>query len=295
MKVLITGASGFIGQRALKELKSRDIDVVALSSKKLDGIDTIESLDYAFNNNYLLNNGCEDVEVLLHIGAWTPKESKDANNVDKSLENITSTMALLKSNLPSLKKIVFASTLDVYIDTDKKINENTPTIPSTMYGWSKIYCENAIKNYCIENNVLFEILRIGHVYGEGEEVYKKVMPVMIKMALNNEDLNIYGNGKSLRTFIYIKDVANAIVNSLNLNESNIINIVGNEEISINSLANKIRELVNNDINIIHIKPNIKDRNICFDNKKLMTTLLDKLTPLDEGLNKEIAYMKGLNK
>ena len=57
-------------------------------------------------------------------------------------------------------------------------------------------------------------LRIGHVYGPGEEEYKKVIPITIKKILDNKPLQLWGDGSDLRSFIFIDDVVNSIVKSL---------------------------------------------------------------------------------
>lgn len=293
MKILLTGSTGFIGKRVLKELLDRNYEVIVLSGSESKETNVIPSLDYKFNDNYFLENGCEDVEIIIHVGAWIPKETKVADDIELSLSNITSTKALITSKLPKLRKIIFLSTIDVYANVGEAIDENTLTNPSTMYGWSKLYCEKMIQSFCKQKNLSYEILRIGHVYGEGEEVYKKVMPTMIKQALQGNDLTIYGDGEAIRTFIYIDDVAKTIVNSINYDKSEIINVVGNEEITINELAEVIKEECDNKINIFHIDNNIKNRNLCFNNKKLMNTLIDSLTPFNEGIKKEIEYMKDI--
>ena len=56
MKILITGASGFVGKKVLERLLPNN-DVIALSSQTLDGVTSIPSLNYRFDNNYLRNNG----------------------------------------------------------------------------------------------------------------------------------------------------------------------------------------------------------------------------------------------
>ena len=160
-----------------------------------------------------------------------------------------------------------------------------------MYGWSKLYCENLIQTFARQQGLEYVILRLGHVYGEGEEKYRKVMPVMIESAINGNDITIYGDGEELRTFIYIDDVAKAIVNSIRLTTSKIINIVGNEAVSINALAKMILRIADADVKVNHIDSDTMNRYLTFDNSKLMNTLLDGVTQLEEGLCKEIDYMK----
>lgn len=292
MKILITGASGFVGSHVLKKLLGQDVCALTSSeSFDIDVIKTIDSKGYSFDEEYLLNNGCEDTEVIFHIGAFTPKSSSDANCLASNISNITSTQALLQSKLPNLKRFVYISSLDVYGNIDAVIDENTPVCPATLYGWSKLFCEKMIKTHFNNKDVNFQILRLGHVYGEGEEKYKKVMPVMIKNALEGQDITIIGDGQALRTFIYIDDVADAIINSLKLKNSEIINIVGNEAVSIKTLAEMINSISGSGVLIKHTDSDLPNRNLCFNNQKLMSTLLNQLTSLENGLKREIDYMK----
>lgn len=297
MKILMTGATGFVGKYVLEGLTEKygRENIIILTGGKVDGYQTIAANGYVFDENYLVSNHCDDVNIVLHIGAFTPKSGNDANNIKQSDSNIIGTHNLLSAanKIKTLEKIVFISTIDVFADTDEPISEATHTIPQTMYGWSKIYCEKMVTSFCKQNALHFNILRLGHVYGEGEEKYRKVMPVMIKNAINQQNITIFGDGEAIRTFIYIKDVANAIINSLEYNSSEIINIVGNESVTINELANIIVNLSGNDISIDHIKSDVPNRDLCFDNRKLMGSLLKTLTPLRDGLNNEINYMKKL--
>ncbi|SDJ26064.1 UDP-glucose 4-epimerase [Lachnospiraceae bacterium G41] len=298
MSILITGTSGFVGKRVIEQMRIhyRSEDIITFSSSSIDGIKNIDSKNYEIDSDYLVNSGCEEVETLVHIGAFTPKSGSETNDINKSSSNIENTKRLLEalSQIKSLKRVVYLSTLDVYEPTDEIISEKTPVGPQTMYGWSKLYCEEMVKTFANQNNLLFCILRLGHVYGEGEEKYRKVMPVMIKSALKNEGISIYGDGEALRSFIYIEDVAKAVVNSLMLPSSDVINIVGNEATSINDLAEKIIALSGNDIKIEHIPSNGANRNYIFDNSKLLSTLLDSLTPLETGLKREMEYLKKLS-
>ena len=292
MKILITGASGFVGKKVLERLLPNN-DVIALSSQTLDGVTSIPSLNYSFDNNYLRNNGCEQTEVLLHVGAFIPKTTQDADDLELTTENILSTKRLLQSILPNLKKIVFISTSDVYQHCEGVLSENTPAIPSTMYGWSKLYCEQIIRKHCEAKGMDCIILRLGHVYGEGEEKYRKVMPIMVRNAINGENLNIYGDGEAIRSFIYINDVAQAITNALNLQGIKVINVVGDETTTINELADLIKSFSNKDITILHTETNQPNVNYIFDNSLLRKYLLPDLTPLNVGLKKEYQYMESL--
>ncbi len=293
MKILITGASGFVGSKVLDRLKLiyGTESIIALSSRSIEGVKTVDSHNYKFGRNYLEESGCGDVKVLIHIGAFIPKAAKDVDNMELTTENIENTQRLLQSRMEQLEKIIFISTVDVYARCQDALDETKLTVPSTLYGWSKLYCEEMVKKYCIEKKCSYEILRLGHVYGEGEEKYKKAMPSMINNAVMGKDLNIYGDGKAVRTFVYVDDVAKAIVNAINLYESETINVVGNETVTIEELAKMIQSFADRQINIIHTPADVSNVNYVFDNSKMRMHLIQSFTPLEAGLKREYDYMK----
>ena len=296
MKILLTGSGGFIGRYVLSKIKEKgnEYEITVLSDSRVhDGsVRYLSTLNYGFNDKYLIDNGC-NADVLIHMGAFTPKSSDEGNNIGASTSNIFNTNSLLNAvkECTNIKKIIFISTLDVYEETDEEISEVTKTIPQTMYGCSKLYCEQMIKNFAYQNNINFEILRLGHVYGPGEEKYRKVMPVMIQNAMAGKDITIFGDGEALRTFIYVEDVAEAIVKSISYEKSDIINVVGSNSISIKNLAQLIINKVDSNVKINYIRSCFRNRNIRFNNNKLMTSLLCSLTPLEKGIEKEIEYMQ----
>lgn len=294
MKILITGTSGFIGGKTLEILREqfKDDNIIALSSVEIEGVKTVLHNNYNFDENYLKENGCSDADVLIHIGAFIPKNSSDVNDVKKNNSNILNTQKLLFS-LDSLKKIVFISTVDVY-KASVVTTENTDILPISLYGWSKLYCEKMVEQYALSKNIIFQILRLGHVFGPGEEKYTKILPLTIKKVLNNELVEIWGDGEAIRTFIYINDVAKAIVNSIKLENSNIINIVGEEQITINQLVENIINISGKDIKIKHIPTSIPNRNLIFNNLRLKELLLSNLVTFHEGLAEEYKYMKEKN-
>ncbi len=294
MNILITGATGFVGSKVLQKIinKYSKDNVVALSSKKLN-IRTILHNNYDFDENYLFNNGCKDVDTIIHIGAFIPKTSSDANNMNNCTSNISSTLKLINSKLPKLKRFVFISTIDIYSEDSDLLSESSKVKPVSLYGWSKLYCEEMIKVFSEERKITYQILRLGHVFGEGEEKYQKILPLTIKKVINNEEIQIWGDGKAIRTFIYIDDVVKAIINSVNLQSSNIINIVGEEQITIKELINKVIKISDKNIKISHVETNIPNRNLIFDNSLMKKILLSEITKLDNGLEKEYHYMENL--
>jgi nucleoside-diphosphate-sugar epimerase len=217
--LLITGASGFIGKSILKYIEKHFCDkyhVVLLSSAKNDRFSTILPYSMPLHNNYtftkndFLDKGIKNIDIVLHMGAFTPKSSSEANDILKSNQNVCNTQHLLY-NLPNTpKKLIYLSTIDVYGKANEIINEETLTKPLTMYGWSKLYSEKMVEAWASSNNIVFQILRVGHIYGRGEEAYKKIIPETIRRIKNNENPRVFGLGEEKRAFLHVDDVCTYI-------------------------------------------------------------------------------------
>ena len=293
--ILLTGASGFIGTYLLAALinKYGADNIVAFTSKPIDNVQYIIHNGYSFSTDIFIKNRFENIETIIHAGAFIPKNSKESNRIEKCNSNITNTQKLLNCELPNLKNIIFLSTVDVY-GKEIPLHEKSIIDPASLYGSSKLYCEKMIEVWAKENKISYQILRIGHVYGPGEEKYQKLIPTIIRKILSDEPIELYGTGEDLRTFIYITDVVRAIINSINLHQKNeIINIVGNEVISVKRLIEIIIKLCNKNITIKQVTSDIPVRNLIFDDTKLITLLGPPKVSLKEGLEAEIEYFKHL--
>ena len=295
--ILITGASGFIGSHLLSsiiEIYGQE-KILALTSKATSKCKYLLHNDYFFDDDYFVNSGFDNIDTILHLGAFTPKSNVDANYIKGSNSNISSTTKLLNSNLPKLKKFIFFSTLDVYA-YDNPITEITLLSPSSLYGHSKVYCEQMITAWAVQKNICHQILRIGHVYGEGEEKYKKIIPITMQRLLSNTPLQMYGDGSEIRSFIYIQDVVNAVINVLKIkNYAGIINLVGDEKISIKELVNEIITISGMNSKIDLIEKTTPTRDLVFNNSKMRELLCIPEFGLKEGLVNEWNYMKNLGK
>jgi nucleoside-diphosphate-sugar epimerase len=294
--ILITGTSGFIGSVLLDQLiaKFGANNVLALTSTPIDKCNYLLHNDYVFESDFFIKSGYINIDTIIHAGAFTPKNGNQANESHKCTSNIINTETLIKANNPNLKRFIFLSTLDVYGICDV-LTEDSPVNPISLYGQSKVYCEKMIVSWAYQNNILPQILRIGHVYGPGEEKYQKAIPVMINKILNNESIQIFGSGEDIRSFIYIEDVIYAIIKSIELKSfDGPINIVSANQISIKNLAQVLIKNAESKTNIEFIETqNVNQRDFIFDNSKMKKYLLNKEVDLILGLKKEYDYMKNL--
>lgn len=294
--ILLTGASGFIGKHLLLALiKEHGKDnILALTSVPIEGCICVMHNGYQFDNDSLeLKRYSDLVDTIIHAGAFTPKNALQANNAEKCNENIYNTSKLLDLKFPNLKKFIYLSTLDVYGEDDV-ISEETALSPSFLYGYSKLYCEKLITYWAETNNIVSHILRVGHVYGPGEEAYQKLIPVTMKKLIQGEAIEVWGVGNDLRSFIYIDDVVVAIMNSLSLDtQIGPVNLVSKVSISIKNIVTEIIEVSKLNSEIKFIPTSSPSRSFVFDNSKMREYLLSHETSLAEGLSKEWHYLSSL--
>ena len=294
--ILLTGASGFIGKHLLATLTQEygKDSILALTSTPVEEAHFLLHNNYNFEADFFIKSGYgTQINTIIHAGAFTPKNSKQANDVVKCNRNIFTTDRILNADLPNLKKIIYLSTLDVYGPAEI-ISESSQVQPGSLYGESKLYVEKMITAWANANNKVHQILRVGHVYGPGEQAYQKIIPVTINKILQDQPLQIWGTGNEIRSFIYIKDVVHAIMNALKLDQNaGIINLVSRQKITIAALVDKLIALSGKNIIPEVVPADAPGRDFIFDNSKMKDLLISNETVLDEGLLQEWTYMKSL--
>jgi len=289
--ILVTGVSGFIGKHLLKELVREfgKSAVVALSSGPVKECPYLLHQQYQFDRTFFIKSGYASIETVIH--AFTPKNASQANDWNRCNSNIINTGNLLAADFPSLKKFIYLSTLDVYANDDV-ISEQSPVGPASLYGQSKLYCEKMITAWAEPRQIILQLLRVGHVYGPGEESYQKIIPTAFKKILTGQPLQVWGSGREIRSFIYIDDLVQAVIQSLNLAESaGPVNLVSRQKITIRNLLEKIIDITGKTVSIEAIPAQFPGRDYIFDNEKMRALLPLSETALDKGLREEWRYMQ----
>lgn len=293
MKMVITGVSGFIGGRLLTAAREvHGNDVTAFTSRPDERPHIVYKNPARFELGAAELARISETEMLIHAGAFTPKNGAEANEISGSNSNIEFTQGLLSLPWPNLKKVVFLSTIDVYANAVGPIDESTPTAPGSLYGLSKLYCERLVTLTAAERGFSSCILRIGHVYGPGEERYAKVLPRAIQNIVDGKDVELWGDGAELRSFIYIDDVVAAILKAVELETSpDVINVVGGNAISIRNLLETLISISSRDVRIVP-RPHVgRTRDFVFNTDRIKRHLLPEEYDLNSGLRDELAHVE----
>lgn len=283
MKITLTGSSGFIGKKILSSelLNTEGNEVFTLRYQK--GAER----PYSPTTQQL-----KETKVLVHCGASTPKNNIEANDLTSATSNVVSTSELLQLNWEKLEKIVYLSTLDVY-SHGGEISEETSPLPMTNYGWSKYISEAFIRSFCREKQITFTIIRLGNLYGPGEEAYQKVIPAFIRSALQGKDLVLSTNGEESRSFLYIDDAVNMITELVvgNLLEDSVINLIGEYPCTISVLAEHIISLTDTNARVIRSSNQKTGISHKFNIAKMKYFFPAPQIALRYGLEKEIQQFK----
>lgn len=241
-KVLITGASGFIGAHLWQNLAARGYQVVACVAANSSAQDhpvgqlhEIQLPDEKFSA--LLAK--EKPNFLVHCaGGASVAESFRNPEADfaNSVVVTESILAALKQYSPTTK-MIFLSSAAVYGNPKElPITTETPTNPISPYGQHKLLCEINCKKYHDHFGIPVTIARIFSVYGPG--LKKQILWDIYQKSLQSDTVILHGTGNETRDFIYITDLVNSIAKLLECSEfnANIINIASGKEIAIKDLA-----------------------------------------------------------
>lgn len=245
IKVLVTGAGGFIGTRVVQELWKRDCDVVYFDviEPKIAGIKRVNR--GTILDQYDLALAVRGCDYAIHLAALLGVQKTDNNRLECLHINIQGTLNVIEACVKErVKRMVFSSSSEVYGEQIQlPITEENPLNPKSVYAVSKIAGEQYLKAYSEMYGIEYNVVRFFNVYGEYQRD-EFVLPKFVHRVINNESPVIYGDGNQVRSFCYVEDAARGLVDAL-LHECHgeTFNIGNdNEPISMKDLAMRVIDL-----------------------------------------------------
>jgi len=276
-KILITGATGFIGGYLLKFFSNRGYNVIAQGSSKnsiknlrlkleQNGIN-LEKIEF-WQENFLKNQwefqDFENLDSIIHCAAATNVREGTLENYEKYFKlNVLATKILAKKALDeNLKHFIHLSTGQVFgIPHSFPITESTPKNPINLYGFTKFIGEKVVGSLGILG-LNYTIIRPFSVYGKG---HNNIISIITDKIKRNEPLTIYSDGTQSRAFLHANDICSAIGLILNNEQcfSEDYNLSGLKEYSVNDLIKLISNTLNKTPKIVYKESEVNElkRNI----------------------------------
>ncbi len=268
MKILVTGAAGFIGSHTAERLKSLGHEVVGIDNfspyydielKKLNAKDieksgvTFQKLDLRTDD--LKNELGENFDFIFHFAAH-PGISATSSFEDYFTNNILATQRLLEYAENCKKKPFFVNigTSSIY-GLEATFPETVPPKPASWYGVTKLAAEQLVLAKSRENKLKGTSLRLYSVYGPRERP-DKLYTRLIDCALNDKAFPLFeGSQNHLRSFTYVQDIVDGIVS-----------IIGNKAVCNGEIFNLGTEIENTTAQGIEATEKLLGAKIDIENK-----------------------------
>ena len=260
MRYLITGGAGFIGSHLTERLLDRGDRVVLLDNLSTGSMENIrhlksfERMEYHLDNienRQLVAELVDDADVVVHLAAAVGVKLIVESPVKTIETNVNGTQMILEAACKKKKLVLTASTSEVY---GKNINvpftEDADLVlgPTTKGRWSyaasKALDEFLALSYWKEKKLPVIVVRLFNTVGPRQTGrYGMVLPNFVKSALDNTTISIYGSGKQSRCFCDVRDTVEGLVRLMDTERAigEVINVGSTEEISIEGLAQRVKE------------------------------------------------------
>ena len=262
-KILILGGFGFIGTNITEELINRgnwEVIIFEAEGAEIQNPDLLDKIrvyygDFNRFEDYEKIFKIEKIDYVIHLISTTTPSSSIENIVYDIESNLTNTIKLLETIIKyTCQNILFLSsggTVYGISEPGSELKETDPTNPISSYGIIKLVIEKYLYLYNRLHGLNYLILRPSNPYGEYHNNPRQgLLNVILKKILNNETIEIWGDGSVVRDFIYIKDLAKIIVALI---EKDITNEVINVGTGIGFSVNQIIEIIRKEIGDFNIK------------------------------------------
>lgn len=229
-KILVTGGSGFIGSHLVERLVALDNQVLVVDNFSSGLANRVKRADYLKADIALPSITKKFIQfspdAVYHLAA----DNRVTSTIQETLKsNIIGTYnVLLASKAAKIKQFIFSSSAAVYGDSqDLPIRESWPNRPLSAYGVSKLTGEA----YCrlFSRHFPTTIFRFANVYGPRQSAAAEggAVAIFINKIINHKMINVYGDGRQTRDFVFVADVVDALVMALSRPQTVIANIGSN--------------------------------------------------------------------
>lgn len=313
MKILITGAAGFIGSHLCDALLTAGHNVVAMDNFITGSPENIAHLTGNKNFSFILHDVSnfialpEKVDAVLHFASpASPNPSSPYGFPNLPIQTMKAGALGTHNTLGVARafnaRYILASTSEIYGNPTEHPQKETywgnvdPIGLRSVYDEAKRFAEALTMAYHRYHNINTGIVRIFNTYGPRMRLDDgRAVPNFLLQAIKNKPLTVYGDGDQTRSFCYINDLVDGIIRLLNSDIHEPVNIGNPQEITINELAATINGIFNNPAGVVYLENKVagKDPDRRQPDITRAVELLEWHPTIDllEGLDRTIPYFK----
>lgn len=270
MRILVTGGAGFIGSNFIRHILGRNSDYEVVNLDKLTYAGNPDNLkDIEKNRNYtfvkgdicdpaVVDKAIKDCDYLVNFAAETHVDRSIHNASDFIATNVDGTHVLLEAARENkIGRFIQISTDEVYGSIESgSFTEESPVRPNSPYAASKAAADLLARSYFVTYKLPLIITRSSNNFGP-YQYPEKFLPLIITNALEDKKVPVYGEGKNVRDWLFVKDNCDAIEFALkNGKDGEIYNISGEFEIPNIELAKIVLKKLGRDFKLMEF---VKDR------------------------------------
>lgn len=256
MRIVVTGGAGFIGRAVVRRLLGIGHRVTVADRVRGDHSEAL------YWTGDLRDPGAiEDVippgtEVVVHLAAATSVLGSLASPLDVYRQNVEMTAQLLeRARTAGVRQLVFSSTNAVIGDVGTRlIGEETLLGPLTPYGATKASAEMLIAGYAHSYGMVGTVLRLTNVYGPGMQGKDTLIARLMRSALTERPIGIYGDGRQERDYVYVEDVVSAFALALDRPWNGPLVVGSGTSVSVNRVCELAREVTGASIPVERLDP-----------------------------------------
>ncbi len=316
MRYLITGGAGFIGSHLVDAFTTRGDSVVVLDDLSTGRIENIEHVvdselvqfvEGSVLDEQLIDDLMGSVDACLHLASAVGVQLVVSRPLDSLRRNIRGNDIVISSAARHDRRLLFASTSEIYgkhssgalaEDSDRIVG--SPQTLRWSYATAKAFGEALVYSHAKEDGCRMSVVRLFNTVGPRQTgAYGMVLPRLVRQALMNDDLTVYGNGTQSRCFGHVLDVVHGI--TLVMDDERTVgkpfNVGAQTETAIIELAGKVIERTGSS-SLIKLVPYAEAYDEGFEElgrRKPDTTALEELTgwqatrTVEEAIDDVIAY------
>jgi len=231
-RVIVTGASGFIGLNLVRVLASLGAEITVID--RIQPAERLANVRFEWGDLRHLNEQYE-ADYLIHLAAITNAGFAERYPMDTYEVNVLGTVNLM-NHVHINRRVLFPSTALVYEASATPIAEDAPTDLSSTYALSKNMGEQIIKFHCNRMGVPYTIVRFFNIFGPGQ-MPMYIVPQVLSQIRENHQIEIR-NGSVMRDLLFVDDCIEAVL-KLSVNtaaQNSVFNIGSGHIVSISDVA-----------------------------------------------------------